>query len=399
MTVLDTVEVQPPRLTVGPLAWLRKNLFSTWYNIALTLLALWLLYALLKPAIQWATTEARWGVIEANLTLFMIGLYPRDQVGRVWLTIFLLAGLIGLSWGVWRRAARGFALIALSAGAVFALIALFSRWDIWTQWLIAEAILLIFYFIGLYLPRGALIAALAWLLYFPLVFLLIAGSRYIAALPRVESNLWGGLLLTLLLTIVGNFGALPLGILLALGRRSKLPIIRYFSIGYIEIIRGVPLVTILYMAAVLLPYFLPIDVRPGQVIRAMIGFILFEAAYQAENVRGGLQAIDRGQYEAAHALGLNGTQTTILIILPQALRAVIPALFNSFISLFKDTSLVAIIGLFDIVRTARSILAQSEWLGTHREVFLFAFMIYWLFNLAFTYGSRRMEEALGVGKR
>ncbi len=198
---------------------------------------------------------------------------------------------------------------------------------------------------------------------------------------------------------MGNFGALPLGILLALGRRSKLPIIRYFSIGYIELIRGVPLVTILYMASVLLPYFLPIDVRPDNVVRAMIGFILFEAAYQAENVRGGLQAIDRGQYEAAHALGLNGTQTTVLIILPQALRAVVPALFNSFISLFKDTSLVAIIGLFDIVLISRSILAQTEWLGTHREVFLFAFIIYWAFNLAFTYGSRRMEEALGVGTR
>ena len=116
-------------------------------------------------------------------------------------------------------------------------------------------------------------------------------------------------------------------------------------------------------------------------------------------MRGGLQSINRGQYEASHALGLNGAQTTVLIILPQALRAVVPALFNSFISLFKDTSLVAIIGLFEIVRIARSILAQSDWLGTHREVFLFAFVIYWAFNLAFTYGSRRVEEALGVGKR
>jgi len=397
---MAAVEVKPPLLTIGPLAWLRKNLFSTWYNIALTFLAGWLLYALLKPAVQWSTTEARWGVIEANLTLFMIGLYPRDQIGRVWLTIFLLAGLIGLSWGVWKIAARGFALIALGAGAAFILISLFFQWDVWTQWLIAEAILVIFYFIGLYLPRGPLIATLAWFLYFPLVFLLIAGTKYIASLPPVDSGLWGGLLLTLLLTVVGNFGALPLGILLALGRRSKLPIVRYFSISYIELIRGVPLITILYMASILLPYFLPIDVAPPErVVRAMVGFIIFEAAYQAENVRGGLQSIDRGQYEAAHAIGLNGTQTMILIILPQALRAVIPALFNSFISLFKDTSLVALIGLFEVVRVARSILAQPEWLGTHREVFLFAFIIYWAFNLAFTYGSRRMEEALGVGTR
>ena len=399
MATIDTVEVKPPRLTVGPLAWLRKNLFSTWYNVALTLLAAWLLYLFFKPAVEWATTEARWGVIEANLTLFMVGQYPRDQIGRVWLTIFILAALIGLSWGVWKNAARGFAMIALGAGIAFILIALFFGWDVWDEWLIAEAILLVFYLIGLRLPRGALIATVAWFVYFPLVFLLIAGTKYVATLPPVASNLWGGLLLTLLLTIVGNFGALPLGILLALGRRSKLPVIRYFSVGYIELIRGVPLITILYTASIVIALFLPIDVRPDLVIRAMIGFIIFEAAYQAENVRGGLQAIDRGQYEAAHALGLSGTLTTVLIILPQALRAVIPALFNSFISLFKDTSLATIIGLFEILRIARSILAQSEWLGTHREVFLFAFLIYWAFNLAFTYGSSRVEEALGVGKR
>ena len=399
MAAIDTAEMKPPVTVVGPIAWLRKNLFSTWYNIALTLLALWLLYALLKPALEWATTEARWGVIEANLTLFMVGLYPREQIGRVWLAIFLLAALLGLSWGVWKTAARGFALMALGSGITFILISLYFQWDVVDEWLIALGMLLLLYVVGRYLPRGNLIAAVGWFVYFPLVFLLIAGTPYIATLPPVASNLWGGLLLTLLLTVVGNFGALPLGILLALGRRSKLPIIRSFSIGYIELIRGVPLVTILYMASVILPYFLPIGVRPDNVVRAMIGFILFEAAYQAENVRGGLQAIDRGQYEAAHALGLNGAQTTLLIILPQALRAVIPALFNSFISLFKDTSLVAIIGLFDVVRISRSILAQSEWLGTHREVFLFAFLIYWAFNLAFTYGSRRMEEALGVGKR
>lgn len=399
MAAIDAVEVKPPRLTIGLLAWLRKNLFSTWYNALLTLLALWLLYLLLRPAIEWATTEARWGVIEANLTLFMIGLYPREQIGRVWLCIFIVAGLIGLSWGVWKNAARGFALIALGAGAAFILIALFFRWDVWDEWLLAIAILLALYVVGRYLPRGTLVATFAWLLYFPLIFLLIAGTRYIATLPPVPSNLWGGLLLTLLLTIVGNFGALPLGILLALGRRSKLPVIRYFSIGYIELIRGVPLITILYTASIMIALFLPLDVRPDLVVRAMIGFIIFEAAYQAENVRGGLQAIDRGQYEAAHALGLSGTLTTILIILPQALRAVIPALFNSFISLFKDTSLASIIGLFEILRIARSILAQSEWLGTHREVFLFAFVIFWAFNLAFTYGSSRVEEALGVGKR
>jgi general L-amino acid transport system permease protein len=218
-------------------------------------------------------------------------------------------------------------------------------------------------------------------------------------LPIVPPNLWGGLLLTLMLTVVGNFLSLPLGILLALGRRSKLPAFRYFSIGYIELIRGVPLITILYMAANMLPFFLPENVRPDLVIRAMVGLIMFEAAYQAENVRGGLQAIPRGQYEAAYALGLNPVLTTTFIILPQALRLVIPALLNSFISLFKDTSLVAIVGLFDLLRIGRSVLAQSDWLGTHREVFAFAFLVYWGISMALSYGGRRLEQTLEVGKR
>ena len=398
---MTAIEMQPPRLSIGPLAWLRKNLFSTWYNALLTFAGLALIYALLKPAIQWSLTEARWGVIAANLTLFMIGQYPREELWRIWLTIFMLSALIGLSWGVWKDAARGFAFIALGSGLAFAVIGLLLNSDVWINWLLADAILLVFYAAGRLLPsRGGSIAAIGWLLYFPLIFLLIAGTRFISWLPAVQTSLWGGLLLTLMLTIVGNIGSLPLGILLALGRRSKLPIIKYFSIGYIELIRGVPLVTILFMADLLLPLFLPADMaRPDRVLRAMVGLILFEAAYQAENVRGGLQSINRGQYEAGHALGLSGALTMSLIILPQALRAVIPALFNSFVSLFKDTSLVAIIGLFDILRIGRSVLAQSEWLGTHREVFLFAFIIYWGFNLAFTYGSRRMEEALGVGKR
>ncbi|HET9905797.1 MAG TPA: amino acid ABC transporter permease [Anaerolineales bacterium] len=398
---MTSMEMQPPPLSVGPIAWLRKNLFSTWYNVLLTFLASGLLYALLRPAIQWSMTEARWGVIEANLTLFMIGQYPRDQLWRIWLTIYLLSALIGLSWGVWKDAARGFALIALGAGIAFILVGLMLNSEVWMNWLIAVSILLLSFALGRILPaQGPSFVTTAWLLYFPLVFLLVAGAGFIPGLPVVNTNQWGGLLLTLMLTIVGNVGALPLGILLALGRRSKLPILRYFSVGYIELIRGVPLVTILFMANLLVPLFLPVDIRPPDaVVRVMIGFIMFEAAYQAENIRGGLQSINRGQYEAAQALGLNGALTMALIVLPQAIRAVIPALFNSFISLFKDTSLVAIIGLFDILRIARSVLAQQEWLGTHREVFLFAFFIYWGFNLAFTYGSRRLEEAMGVGKR
>lgn len=393
----QTEILRPPHLSVGPVAWLKKNLFSTWYNAVLTILTVLLIGTLLRSALAWATTDARWGAITSNLTLFMVGQYPRDQLWRIWLAIYLLAALIGLSWGHWRNAVRGFAAIALGSAAAFGLTAIQS--NAWPNWLTVIVILGISYLGARRIPQTRRATAAAWIIYFPVCILLLAGSPAVPGLPPVELNLWGGLLLTLTITVVGNLIALPLGILLALGRRSRLPAVHYFCVGYIELIRGVPLITILYMAANMLPFFLPEGVRPDNVIRALIGFSLFEAAYQAENVRGGLQAIPRGQYEAAAALGFNTTLSTVLIILPQALRIVIPALIGSFISLFKDTSLVAIIGLFDVLRVGRSVLAQEEWLGTHREVFLFAFFIYWGFNMAFSYGSRRLEQATGVGKR
>jgi general L-amino acid transport system permease protein len=396
---MAVIEMEPPRPHIGPLDWLKKNLFSTWYNALLTILMLWLLFASVPPALNWVFNTAQWGVIKANLTLFMIWQYPREQLWRIWAAIYYLAGLVGLSWGVWKKAARDFAFIALGTALVSALIALLLGLGAWPNWLISAGVLLAFFLFSQRLPRAGLIAGIGWALYFLVVIFLIAGTSWIPGLPFVETNLWGGLLLTIILAVVGIVGSLPLGILLALGRRSKLPIVRLFSIGYIELIRGVPLITILYMADILLPLFLDVNVRPDRVVRAMVGFILFEAAYQAENVRGGLQSIPRGQYEASQALGLSGVLTTVLVILPQAIRAVIPALFNSFISLFKDTSLVAIIGLFDLLRVGRSVLAQPDWLGRHREVFLFAFVVYWLFNLAFSHGSKRIEEALGVGKR
>ena len=396
MAAVETM--QPPLTTIGPLAWLRKNLFSTWYNGLFTILGAIALITMIRSVIEWAVGEARWGAITSNLTLFMIGQYPRDQLWRIWAVIYLLALLLGLTWGLWKEAVRGFARIGVGAAIVFALTAIQS--SVWPIWIGVAGMVGLGYFVAQRVPgpiRRVLPAG--WVVYFPLSLFVIAGSSLTPFLPPVGLGLWGGLLLTLALTVVGNVGALPLGILLALGRRSHLPVLRYFCIGYIELIRGVPLLTILYMAANMLPFFLPEGVRPDQVIRAMVGIILFEAAYQAENVRGGLQAIPRGQYEAAHALGLNTMLTTLLIILPQALRLVIPALIGSFISLFKDTTLVAIIGLFDLLRIGRSVLAQSEWLGTHREVFAFAFLIYWGFNLAFSYGSRRLEKAAGVGER
>jgi len=201
------------------------------------------------------------------------------------------------------------------------------------------------------------------------------------------------------LTVVGIVVSFPLGMLLAIGRRSRLPAIRWVSIAYIELIRGVPLVTILYMAHVMLPLFLPSGENIDKVVRAMVGIILFTAAYQAENIRGGLQAIPNGQFEAAHALGLNGFQTMLRIILPQALRNIIPVLVGQFISLYKDTSLVVIIGLLDLLGIAKSIVAQPKFIGDQREAYLFVTLIYWAFSYLMAHISQRLEVALGVGER
>jgi general L-amino acid transport system permease protein len=218
-------------------------------------------------------------------------------------------------------------------------------------------------------------------------------------LPAVETVRWSGLLLTFVLAIVGIAASFPLGVLLALGRRSSLPAIRWASIAYIEVVRGVPLVSILFMGSVMLPLFLPEGWRPDNVVRAMVAITLFSAAYMAENVRGGLQAVPRGQVEAAYALGLNPVQTTLLIVLPQALRAVIPAIVGQFIALFKDTSLVAIAGLLDFLAVARSVISNPAWLGLAYEMFLFAAFVYLVFSYSLSYVSRRIEKLLGVGER
>jgi general L-amino acid transport system permease protein len=191
---------------------------------------------------------------------------------------------------------------------------------------------------------------------------------------------WGGFMINVFIAAATIILCFPLGVLLALGRRSNLPVIHWLSVAYIEIIRGVPLITILFMASTMVPLFLPGGINIDRVLRAMIGIILFSAAYLAENVRGGLQAIPHGQYEAAHALGLNGLLTMGLIIMPQALRLVIPVLVGQFISLFKDTTLVATIGLLDLLGIARSVLAQPQFISYQHEVLVFITLIYWVFT-------------------
>jgi general L-amino acid transport system permease protein len=392
--------LSPPGTTIGPVAWLRRNLFSSLPSSIMTGLIAGLLLVVVIAAGQWSVTEARWDVITRNLRLFLIGQYPADQAWRIWLSLAVLSGLTGLSAGAFGRTTRALA-VALSAiqAMLAALMAVSPVGPLVTIGFVFNAVLV---WVGLAIgvrgivPRRALV--IAWLLSIPVTFILLNGIGG-SALPKVSSNLWGGLLLTVLLAAIGIIVSFPLGVLLALGRRSSLPAVRLLSTAYIELIRGVPLVTILFMADVMLPFFLPGEVRIDRVTRAMGGIALFSAAYVAENVRGGLQAIPTGQIEAAHALGLSTARTTIDIVLPQALRSVIPANVGLFISLLKDTTLVAIIGLAELLGIGQAILAQPESLGAHLEVFAFAGAVFFVLCYAMSQASYRLERALGVGSR
>lgn len=218
----------------------------------------------------------------------------------------------------------------------------------------------------------------------------------VETLQVVPPNIWSGILLTLALSVVSIVASFPIGVLLALGRRSNLPVVKGFSVLFIELVRGVPLITILFMAQVMLPLFLPMEMNVDRVLRAMAGMTLFTAAYLAEIVRGGLQAVRNEQVEAARALGLSELLTTGLVVLPQALRAVIPPIMGQFVSIFKDTSLVAIVGLLDVLAVGQSVIKQREYLGAVREMYLFAGLFYFVFSYAMSQASRRLEMRLGV---
>lgn len=238
---------------------------------------------------------------------------------------------------------------------------------------------------------------------FIVVYQVLWWSPYLLGLDfglrNVSTNSWGGLTLTLLLAISGIALCFPAGVLLALGRRSKLPVVRAFSVAYIELIRGVPLISILFMGQVLIPLFLPEGVRPDRVVRAIIGLTIFSAAYLAENVRAGLQAVPQGQSEAAQSLGLNKPLTTALIVLPQALKTAIPAIVGQFISLFQDTTLLGIVGLVELLGISQNLLASPKYLGDYKEAYIFIAAIYWVFCYAMSYGSRKIESALNTDLR
>ena len=391
-----------------PKEWLKRNLFGTWYNTLLTVISATVIVLALRGIFSWIFVTANWEPVTQSLRLFAVGQYPTDELWRIGAVLAMVSFLMGLSWGQWGGTIRTFAL-ALAAG--FVLIALLpidlyrlndDVLDLGVRAGFLSFTLLVV--VGFLLGRrpfvGRRLLVVLWLISFVLTIILLSGFRDSQVLPRVETGMWGGLLLTFLLALVGIVASFPIGVILALGRRSSLPVLKIFCTLFIEVVRGVPLVTILFMFSLILPLFLPQDVRVDRVIRAMMAMTFFAAAYMAENVRGGLQAIPKGQEEAAKAVGLNGLQTMALIVLPQALRAVIPAIVGQFIALFMDTTLAIIVGLLELLAVGKAVLnSNTEWLLLDKEVYLFIAAVFWVFTYPMSYASRQLEKSLGVGER
>ncbi len=390
---------QPP----GPLAWLRKNLFSTWYNSLLTILLLLLIYWAISAILRWVFITADWTPVVRHPLLYLIGQYPRGQIWRVGLNMAIAGLLFGMSWREWGGVMR---VMAFSYAAGLLVLALWpaegAALTLEMRLVMGVNILLIgvgFLLGGLRIIRPLTLLA-AWTASLVLSLVLLRGFPGNALLPLVPTQLWGGLTVTLLLAVGGITLSFPFGVLLALGRRSSLPVLRIFSVLFIEVVRGVPLISILFLASLLVPLFLPPEMRIDRLLRALIGMTVFSAAYMAENVRGGLAAVPNGQVEAAKAVGLRGYQIMLLIVLPQALRAVIPPMVGQFISLFKDTTLAFGIAVLELLAVGRSILqGNPEYFGRQMEVLLFIAAIFWVLSYLMSYASLRLEAALGVGER
>jgi general L-amino acid transport system permease protein len=413
LPVPSPVPTGRPEVHLTPRQWMRQNLFATpWGSVLSVVFGLVLAYGAYRLA-WFVAVSSDWQIIRSNLRLFMIGRFPSDEVSRLWGALYIVAALTGLLSGAIVAKAEEEARAAGRAvarpgrwdwlrrywPALGALAVILSQTRTWTPTLltlVGIAILLVTRRLG----RGA-----AWLARFAWLVLLagvVAVNELITGFGGVGWGDWGGLLLTVFVTVAGIALSFPLGVLVALGRRSSLPALRGMTVTYIELIRGVPLVALLFMGHYVVPLLYPNTVEPPSALaRALIAVTLFESAYIAETVRGGLQAITRGQYEAAQALGLAPWKVTRLIVLPQALRAVIPAMVGQFISLFKDTSLLAILGFLELLEAARTTTAQPDFLGQrlHTVTFAFVALIYWAGSYTMSRESRRIEHRLGLGER
>jgi len=352
-------EVKPPVASKGAVGWVKANLFNTWFNSILTLVTLFVLWKTVPPFFRWAIVDslwfssgescrgaegACWSVIPANIRFILFGFFPYKLQWRPLLAMVILVVLLFYS-----RDRR--------------------HWKKSLAWIWGAGLLVM----GLLMKGGVL------------------------GLAEVESTQWGGLPLTLMLSVFGLAAAYPLGVVLALGRQSRMPAVKALCVVYIEMIRGVPLITLLFMSSIVFPLFLPEGVTVNVILRAQVAIIMFTAAYIAEVVRGGLQGMAKGQYEAAESLGLNYYQTMRLVILPQALKIVIPPTVSQLISALKDTSLVVIIALYDLLKTTQSVLSNPTWTAYSSEVYIFVALIYFFLCYFMSSYSRRLEKELDTG--
>ncbi len=376
-----------------PVRWLRENLFSTPWNTMLSIVVVIVVGLFFKSLLEWSFTKARWAVIPANFRLLMVGPYPLEQLWRVWASLIAISLAAGFSWGTSTREQPlpRAPFVLLAAIALLALVWQFGN-PSGTLVPVACASLVGGVFLGRAIKTQNKFHYFLWTALF---FVCVALIGFNFGSGEVPSSLWGGLLLTVLLSVVSIVASFPLGVLLAIGRRSKLPVVSGFCIFFIEVVRGVPLIAVLFMAQLFVPFFFPADFpQLDKVARAMIGMTLFSAAYMAENVRGGLQNVPTGQDEAARAIGLSATQTLFLIVLPQGLRAVIPTIVGQFIALFKDTSLVEIIGLTDLVGIGEAVRNNPDWLGVTREIPITLGAIYFIFTYSMSLAAKNLEQRL-----
>lgn len=351
--------VKPPEVNVGVVGWIKKNLFSSPFNSGLTILLLILSYFTIIPFVNWAliipllklfgmasdVEGANWAVISTNWHLLVYGLYPKEEVWRPTCAIFIMIGMLFIS----------------------------TKKQYWNKKL--------FY---------------GWPISICVMAFLMKGGLF---LPNVDTDQWGGVSVTLILSVFGMFVAYPLGVLLALGRQSKMPVVQKLCIIYIEIIRGVPLISLLFTAAVILPLFLPGGMTLSLLLRALCVVVLFTAAYIAEVVRGGLQGMPKGQYEAAQSMGLNYFQTMRLIILPQALKMVIPPTVSVLIAAIKDTTLVSIIGIYDLLNTTKTVVKNPHWSSYSTEAYLFLALLFFTGCFSLSKYSKNLEKDLARGHK
>jgi general L-amino acid transport system permease protein len=364
--------VVPPMATTGALAWIRERLFPNVGGSVMTILIALLLFWAVPPLIDFLFVHAVWAGADREACLATA---DRPVVGACW--AFIADRLGYVVYGSYPLAGRW------RVDLFFAMLGFGTAWLLWLD-----------------APRRDL-GTVYFFVVLPLAsFLLLHGFNAIG-LPVVDTELWGGFTVTIVVAAVGIVASLPAGIVLALGRRSELPAVRLLSTLFIEFIRGVPLITVLFMASVMLPLFVPPSWSPDKLMRALVGVALFSSAYMAEVVRAGLQAMPKGQYEAAHALGLSWWQMQRLIILPQALKVTIPNIVNNYIALFKDTSLVLFVGIFDFLKTIEVSRADPMWATpvTNATGYIFAALVYFVCCFSMSRYATGIEKRLSAGEK